>query len=305
MFKIKKNTLLSIGEFVIRMANERDINFDDFQREINAAEDYLRVSFEAKGGQLSSGGGTSNSDVGTSASNNIPRRNPVPLDETRKFDILQQLGRRPLGTSAPSSSQGNPVPETTPRQGRRTYSYNDGDNEDDDDVIAFSTPDSIQGEQEQEQEEKQQNISGNNRGGGESSSSSSRYSQPIERERLIARLVAEHNVKDVNRSRSQDLTGGGYDGGAEGSTGDGNNDEYDDDDYDDYAYANDSLNPDLLKTIRRGGSRKVTDEYENENLNNSNASNSFMEVINNNHSISSSPFFLFFSPSFIFFPLWN
>lgn len=60
--------------------DNKNFNFDDFQRELSQAESYLRSSINKDNKNIVS-----------------EEEKKISIEETRKHDILQQLGRRPLG----------------------------------------------------------------------------------------------------------------------------------------------------------------------------------------------------------------
>jgi len=79
------------------MSAPSGINFEQLQSEILAAESYLRTSVSSD---------TGNDNVPNA---NVPgRKAPNPLEETKRINILQQLGRRPLGAADNKDGENSP-----------------------------------------------------------------------------------------------------------------------------------------------------------------------------------------------------
>lgn len=143
--------------------SEDDINFDILQREINDAEKVLTRSLQF----ISSG------DSQVQATKIPPQRRS--LDDRKRNDILQQLGRRPIGTTSTnerSSSIASPVPPSASTTTNTKGSSDLGNFSDANDVGSTSIR--------------------------PSRSSQQKYTDPAEREKLISRLlVCDRHVNNV------------------------------------------------------------------------------------------------------------
>lgn len=133
--------------------SEEDINFDILQREINDAEKVLTRSLQFTSGD---------SQI---QATKIPLQRRS-LDDRKRNDILQQLGRRPIGTTStnerPSSIGPNVPPSASTTTNTKGLSDVSNFSDANDIGSAFIRP---------------------------SRSSQQKYTDPAEREKLISRLL--------------------------------------------------------------------------------------------------------------------
>lgn len=147
-----------------------DINFDQFQKEINAAETLLRADvFRSQDSQ----------DLTSTIRNSATGR--ISFEGTRKTDILQQFGRRPFQPSSVPSDWGNDN-----RQQPQQYEERE---------IDVNSPDSVDAEEVDSPD----------------ASMSSRYSEPSQREKLLNRLLAEHQQRKATSSTRGGITAESFD----------------------------------------------------------------------------------------------
>jgi hypothetical protein len=171
-----------------------DINFDQFKQEIRVAEKYLR----AETAQQYSSDASSSSRIRSS-------NDGIALDAQRKELILQSFGRRSLASSQDFAA-------------RASFKHDDYDNA----HYNRSLFDGVSVSTDPYWKEGGRAIaipSGDNVHDG--SQLSARYTEPSERERLINRLLADHNFKSSSSSSARNAlnaaSSGLSDGFAEGS----------------------------------------------------------------------------------------